>query len=82
MLADQIVRANRAAVAPPGGVGVREFADREFPNEDYHWVAAWLDPRPAPKAGRRFGWARFWRLHRSPGKAEPHTDPIGEPAPV
>ena len=82
MLADQIDRAYRAAVALPGGAGVRDFAQCEFPREDYLWVVAQTKAPPAPKAGRRFGWARFRRFHRSPGKAEPDTGLSPEPAPA
>ena len=82
MLADQIVRSGRAGLDLPGGAGVREFADREFPREDLHWVAASVRPRIPRPGSRRSVWARFVGYLRSPGQDEAGDDRAAEPAPA
>jgi len=78
MLADQIARADFAARSLPRGANVREFAAREFPNEDCRWVASSVSETHYPVRSR----ARLGRLLRSFGirrKAEPEVDPAPEP---
>ena len=78
MLADQIVRADLAARSLPRSANVREFAAREFPNEDCRWVASTVSGKP--RNGHAPG--RLGRLLRSFGtrrKAEPEVDPALEP---
>jgi hypothetical protein len=73
MLTTQMVRTNGVAVSLPGGYGAREFAAREFPREDYHWVAYQLTrPTAAPAEGRGL-WARLRAWLVTPGKTK--TDP-------
>jgi hypothetical protein len=80
MLADQIVRANRAADSLFGGVGVREFAVCEFPREDIAWVAS-QTRRPHPTKGSgRSRWGRFWRVFGTPGEAESESETTPDPA--
>jgi len=78
MLADQIARADFAARSLPRGASVREFAAREFPNEDSRWVASTVSGRRHTTHVR----ARLSHLLRSfgaRGKAEPEADPALEP---
>ena len=78
MLADQIVRADFAARSLPRGVNIREFAAREFPNEDCRWVASTVSgTRRKVRSPGRLG-----SLLRSIGtrrKAAPEVDPALEP---
>jgi len=78
MLADQIARADFAARSLPRSVDVREFASREFPNEDCRWVARSVSGAHRTVRAR----ARLGELLRSIGtrrKAEPEADPAPEP---
>jgi hypothetical protein len=79
MLADQIVRADFAARSLPRSEDVREFAAREFPNEDCRWVASSVSARSRPAGRRRFRWGRILRSFGTPGKAEREADPAPEP---
>jgi hypothetical protein len=79
MLADQIVRADFAARSLPRSASIREFAAREFPNEDCRWVASALSgaPRKVRTPGR---WSRLLRSFGIRRKAEqPEVDPALEP---
>jgi hypothetical protein len=78
MLADQIVRADFAARSLPRSASVREFAAREFPNEDCRWVASVVSqaPRRVRSAGRLSQLLRSFGTRR---KAEPEVDPALEP---
>jgi hypothetical protein len=79
MLTTQMVRTNGVAASLPGGYGAREFAAREFPREDYHWVAHQLSrPTAAPAAGRGL-WARIREWFVTPGKIEAQTEANLEP---
>jgi hypothetical protein len=80
MLADQIVRANRAADSLFGGVGVREFAACEFPREDIAWVVVQTRRPHTPKVAARSGWARFRKMFGTPGEAESDSEAIPDPA--
>jgi len=78
MLADQIVRADLAARSLPRSASVREFAAREFPNEDCRWVASTVSGTPRKERVRvRLG--RLLRSFGTPRKAEPDVDPALEP---
>jgi len=80
MLAEQIVRANRAVDSLVGGVSVREFAACEFPREDIAWVASQTRrPKTKKVKARSVGW-RFWRLFGTPGEAESESEAIPDPA--
>jgi len=78
MLADQIVRADLAARSLPRSASVREFAAREFPNEDSRWVASSVSgaPRKVRSPGRVSLFLRSFGTRR---KAEPEVDPALEP---
>jgi hypothetical protein len=80
MLAEQIVGANRTADPLLGGVGAREFAAREFPREDYHWVVATTSPKPARPAVVGMWWGRFRRWLGTPGEIESDPEATPEPA--
>ncbi len=81
MLITQMARTNGAAASLPGGVGVREFAAREFPREDYHWVVAQVT-RPSARAAVGPGvWARIRRWFGTPRKSETEPEAALEPAP-
>ena len=78
MLADQIVRADLAARSLPRSVSVREFAAREFPNEDCRWVAASVSGGVPSKPFRaRVG--LFLRSFGTRRKGGPEVDPALEP---
>ena len=78
MLADQIVRADLAARSLPRSASVREFAAREFPNEDCRWVASSVSGGSRSKTLRgRVG--SFLRSFGTRRKAEPDVDPAPEP---
>jgi hypothetical protein len=79
MLADQIVRADFAARSLPRSEGVREFAAREFPNEDCRWVASVVSAASRPKGRVRVRLGRLLRSFGTPRKAEPEADPAPEP---
>jgi len=79
MLADQIVRADFAARSLPRSASVREFADREFPREDYRWVARTVSGTPPSKGSARARLERFLRSFGTRRKAEPEADPAPEP---
>ncbi len=81
MLADQIVRAHRAADSLFGGPGVREFAAREFPREDPVWVATWVNGARAP-ARPRSSKGRFGRVVGSPEERASDSEPSSDPAPA
>jgi hypothetical protein len=78
MLADQIVRADLAARSLPRSASVREFAAREFPNEDCRWVASSVrgSSRKARFPGRVSLFLRSFGTRR---KAERDVDPAIEP---
>jgi hypothetical protein len=78
MLADQIVRADLAARSLPRSANVREFAAREFPNEDCRWVASTVSgtSRKVRVPGRLGHLLRSFGTRR---KAEPDVDPALEP---
>jgi hypothetical protein len=80
MLADQIVRANRAADSLFGGPSVREFASCEFPREDLAWVATQTRPSRTPKVRSRSVWGRFWRAFGTPEEPESDTETVSDPA--
>jgi hypothetical protein len=80
MLADQIVRANRAADSLLGGPSVREFAACEFPREDLAWVATQTRPSRTRKVRGGSGWGRFWRAFGTPEESESDTEAIPDPA--
>jgi hypothetical protein len=78
MLADQIVRADFAARSLPRSASVREFAAREFPNEDCRWVASTVSG--GSHATRSRGrWGLLLRSFGTRRKAEPDVDPALEP---
>ena len=82
MLADPIARAYRTAGSLPGGVAVREFAAREFPNEDPAWIASQARRTATPWVGGRASWGRFRRWLGTPGETEPASEPTAEPVPA
>lgn len=84
MLADQIVRADRAADSLLGGPSVREFAICEFPREDLAWVAAQTRRPRARKARGRSFWDRFRFGRARPSPKERASDPetVSDPAPA
>jgi hypothetical protein len=81
MLTTQMVRTNGVAASLPGGYGAREFAAREFPREDYHWVAYQLTRRTAAPAARRGLWVRIRGWFVTPGKIETDPEANLEPTP-
>ena len=60
--------------------GVREFAEREFPREDYHWVVC--AARSAISGDRGDGTVRqpIVRGVGTPRKAQADRKPAGEPS--
>jgi hypothetical protein len=79
MLADHVARANRAADSLLGGSSVREFATREFPREDYHWVVASVREAAVSRPSERRRWGRFRRWFGTPGKTELGPEATPEP---
>jgi len=78
MLADQIVRADLAARSLPRSASVREFAAREFPNEDCRWVASSVrGSRRKVRFPDRV--SLFLRSFGTRRKAERDVDPALEP---
>ena len=78
MPADQIVRADLAVRSLPRSASVREFAAREFPNEDSRWVASTVSGvRPSTRVRARL--SRFLRSFGTRRKAEPEVDSALEP---
>lgn len=69
-MADPIVEARRAAGSLSGGVGVREFAAREFPREDPAWIVSQSRPPRPTRASFAARWRRFRRLFDAPGETE------------
>jgi hypothetical protein len=80
MRAGHVVRANRTADSLFGGVGVREFAAREFPREDIAWVAAQTRRPRAHKVAARSGWERLRRVFGAPEEEESDSEAIPDPA--
>ena len=81
MPVDPIARAGRSPVSLLGGTSAKEFADREFPREDVHWVVAQIRAAvTAPVTPSRRG--RLRRLLGTPERAEPSTETAPEPAPA
>jgi hypothetical protein len=77
MLTSEMARANDVARSLPGGAGVREFAAREFPREDYHWVVRQLTRPTAAPAARPGLRARIRRWLDPSGKVA--GDPAASP---
>jgi hypothetical protein len=81
MLPEQIGR-DRAARLLPGSASVREFAFREFPREDYHWVVSLTRPLlPARAEGRGF-WSRLRGIVPRTPRSETEADTAPEPVPA
>lgn len=78
MPVDQIARADFAARSLPRAVNVREFAAREFPNEDCRWVASTVSGARR-EAHVRVRWGRLLRSFGSRRKAKPEVDSALEP---
>jgi hypothetical protein len=81
MLPERIVRDDRVARLLPGAASVREFAAREFPREDAHWVAATTRPTGADRprrVGLRVRLGRLWGTR----EAEPDVEPTSESTPA
>jgi len=78
MLADQIARADFATRSLPRGANIREFAAREFPNEDSRWVASSVSGE-RPTLHLRARWGKILRSFGTRRKAEPEVDPALEP---
>jgi hypothetical protein len=79
MLPEQIGR-DRAARLLPGSASVREFAAREFPREDRHWVEV-QTRLPASKVGAGGVWARLIGVFRTPER-ESEAESAPEPVPA
>ena len=79
MLTTQMVRTNGVAASLPGGIGAREFAAREFPREDYHWVVRQVTRPTAAPAARPTLWARLRQWWGAPGKTETQPEANLEP---
>jgi len=71
----QNVNGRQGSYSLLGGIGAKEFAEREFPGEDYRWVLASLSQgAPArPGGGLWARLARYLRTFGTPGEVE--TDP-------
>jgi hypothetical protein len=80
MLPEQIGR-DRAARLLPGSASVREFANREFPREDYHWVVSLTRLTSPVRAGAGGIWARLTWVLRTP-ESETEADAASEPVPA
>jgi len=78
MLADQIARADFATRSLPRGHNIREFAAREFPNEDSRWVASSVSGVRQP-VHLRARWGKILRSFGTRRKTEPEVDPAPEP---
>ena len=64
---------DRVARLLPRGAGVREFADREFPREDYHWVASTTRAMTPRRDVRRGVWSRLVALFVTAGDGDGDT---------
>jgi hypothetical protein len=79
MLTTQMVRTNGVPASLSGGAGVREFAAREFPREDYRWVAVQVTRSMAVPAVRPSLRTRIRGWFRTPGKIETEPEANLEP---
>ena len=82
MLADQIVRADRAAVSLFGGPSVREFAACEFPREDLAWVMAQTRRARTPEVRTGGFWSRLRRARPTPEERASDSETVSDPAPA
>ncbi len=78
-LAATNVRNVRGVDLSPRGAAVREFAAREYPREDFRWIASMVRPAPAPRSGLRARWDRFRRSFGSPRETETDAETVAGP---